>query len=97
MAQISNMTMMFSATNMWTWTSEHLLSGLGDNKGADQSVHQGSLISTFVICLMESVTSKLATSEMAIFKVVSVAEQADLGMTWLETLKTGFLMLRPMS
>ena len=74
-----------------------LLSWLENNKGENQSVHQASLISTFVICLMESVISKLATSEMAIFKVVSVAERTDLGMTWLEILKAGFLMLKPMS
>ena len=29
------------------------------------------------------------------FTVVSVAEQTGLGMTWSETRKTGFLMMRP--
>ena len=32
-----------------------------NNKGADQSVHPRSLISAFVICLLESKISKLAS------------------------------------
>ena len=54
-----------------------------------------SLISAFVICLLESILYKLATSEISIFQVVSVAEQAGLGMTISETPKTGFLASRP--
>ena len=34
-----------------------------NNKGADQPAHPHSLISAFVIRLMESMTSKLATSK----------------------------------
>ena len=57
----------------------------------DQPAHLYSLISNFVIHLLESIISKLATSEISFFGVVSVAEQAGLGMTILETPKTGFL------
>ena len=40
--------------------------GLGNNKGADQPAHLRSLISAFVILLLESIISKLATSEIFI-------------------------------
>ena len=37
------------------------------NKSADQPVHQHSLISAFIIRLLESIISSLATSEISIF------------------------------
>ena len=43
-------------------------------------MHPRSLIGTFVIRLLESIISKLATREISNFKTVSVAEQAGLGM-----------------
>ena len=69
---------------------ENLSSGNGfaNKKGADQTAHPQRLISAFVIRLVESIASKLARREIAIFYVVAVAEQAGLGMTWLETSKT---------
>ena len=69
--------------------------GLQNNKGADQPVYPFSLISAFVIRLLENIISRLATSEILIFKLVSVAEQAGLNLTLYETLKTGFLASRP--
>ena len=39
----------------------------GDDKGADQPAHPHRLISTFVIRLLESVISKLASNEISIF------------------------------
>ena len=66
-----------------------------NNKGADQPAHPRSLISAFVIHLLESIKFKLDTSEISIFYVVSVAEQAGLGMSISETPKTGFLASRP--
>ena len=54
-------------------------------------LHLRSLISAFVISLLESAISKLATSEKSLLYLVSVAEQASLRMTWSETPKTGFL------
>ena len=38
-----------------------------NNKGADQPAHQRSLVSAFVICLLEIMISKLATSKISIF------------------------------
>ena len=64
--------------------------GLVNNKGVDQR----SPISTFVICLLESIISRLATNEISIFYLVSVAEHAFLGMNWMETPETGFTMWR---
>ena len=68
------------------------LLGFANSKGADQPVHQRSLISTFVICLLKSIISKIVTSEISIS---SVAEQAGLNLTLSETPKTGFLASRP--
>ena len=66
-----------------------------NNKGADQPAHTRSLISPFVIRFLESIVSKLATSKISIFSLISVDEQAGLNLTLLETLKTGFLAMRP--
>ena len=53
-----------------------------NNKGAHHLMHVHSLISAFVTRFLESIISKLATSKISIFHVVSVAEQAGLGMTF---------------
>ena len=58
---------------------------------ADQPAHPRSLISAFVIRLLESVISTLATNKFSSFKLVSVAEQTGLSLTLSETTKTGFL------
>ena len=75
-------------------TQENLFSGFANNKGADQPAHLRSLISTFVIHLLESIISKLAMSEISIFLLVSAAEQAGLNLILSETPKTVFLALR---
>ena len=55
-----------------------------------------SLISAFVIHLLESIISRLATSEISILQLVSVAEEAScLNLTLLETRRQGFLTTRP--
>ena len=56
---------------------------------------QTSLICSFVIDLLEKIISRLATSEISIFKPVSVAEQTDLNLTLSDIPKTGFLAPRP--
>ena len=61
-----------------------------NNKGIDQPAHPRSLISACVIPLLERIISKLATSEMSLFRLVSVAEQTGFGMTWLEAPKDKF-------
>ena len=40
------------------------------------------LISAFAINLIDSIIYKLATSEILIFYLASIAEQIGLGMTW---------------
>ena len=62
------------------------------NKVADQPAHTCSLISDFVIRVLEKYSIKLATGEISIFFLVSVTEQAGLYLTLLET---GFLVLQP--
>ena len=52
------------------------------------------MISIFVIRFLERFTSKLATSEISIFYLISVAEETGLDLTLLETLKTGFVATR---
>ena len=68
----------------WASTRENLSSGFANNKGADQPAHPRSLISVFVIPVLESIISKLASSEFSIFWRVSVAEHTGLGKTWSE-------------
>ena len=53
--------------------------------------HLGSLISGFVIPLLFSIISKLATSEIPLYRLDSVAEQASLSLIFCKTLKTCFL------
>ena len=73
------------------------LLGFANNKGAYQPVHPRSPISAFVIRILESTMSRLATSEILIFWLVSVAEQAGLNLTLSNTPKTGFATLGPNS
>ena len=60
-----------------------------------QPVHPHSLISAFVIHLLESIISRLTTSEISNFKLVSVAEQVVLNLAFSEPQETGFLNARP--
>ena len=68
-----------------------------NNQGADQPAHPHSLISAFVIRLLKSIVSRLSTSEISHFLLVSVAEQVGLNLTLSKTPKTGFLATRPIS
>ena len=80
---------------IWASTPENLSSGCANNKGADQPAHMCRLISAFVIRLSKSVISRLTTSEISIFQLVSVAEETALKLALSETLKTGFLTTGP--
>ena len=73
------------------------LGGFANNKGADQPAHACSLINAFVIRFSESSKPKLATNDISMFYIVSVAEQAGLRLTWSDTPKTGFVATRPNS
>ena len=48
------------------------------NKSADQPAHPRRLISAFVIHLLYSIKCKLASGEILIFKLSSVAEETGL-------------------
>ena len=62
-----------------------------NNKCADQPAHPRSLISTFVVCCLDSIIRPLAKSKISRPYLVSVAEQAGLSHTWSQTPKIGFL------
>ena len=61
------------------------LRSYANNKGADQPAHLGNLISTFVVRYLDSIIPTCLSQN---FKT----EQAGLCLTWLKTLKTGFLV-----
>ena len=67
------------------------LQRFANNKGPDEPVHSRSLISAFVIRLMESIISKFAASKFSRECQVSVAEETDLSLALTETPKTGFV------
>ena len=71
------------------------LRGFANNNGADQPAHPRRLISAFVIPLMERIISQLASSEISIFCIVSVAKETGLSLALSETPKTGFVTTRP--
>ena len=78
---------------IWASSRENLSSGEGggcDNTCADQPAHSRSLISDFVIRLLESIISRLATSKITNFWLVSVAEGTGFSLALSETPKTGF-------
>ena len=66
-----------------------------NNTGADQPELQRSLISAYVIRVLESIIFKPATGEISIFQLVYVAEETGLKLALSETPKTGFLATRP--
>ena len=80
---------------IWASTRETLSLVFENHKGADQPAHPRILISAFIIRLLESIISKLATSKFSIFQLVSVAEVTGLSLAMAETLKTGFVATRP--
>ena len=71
--------------NMGLYMRKPVFRRFANNTGADQSVHPHSLISAFVIQFLESIICKLATGEIRIFKLVSVAEENGLKIALSET------------
>ena len=49
-----------------------------NNKGADQSAHPGSLISTFDVHCLDSAMSLVSVTKISSLLLASVAEQASL-------------------
>ena len=68
---------------------------VANNKSADQPSHTCSLISAFVIRPLESIISRIASSEISTLQLVYVAEETGLNLALWETQKTGFLVVRP--
>ena len=56
-----------------------------NNKGADQSAHSRSLISTFVVHCIDSIIPVFAITKISRLQLVYVAEQAVLNFTWSQT------------
>ena len=59
------------------------LRGFANNEDTDQPAHPCSLVNTFVIHLLDRIISRLTTSEISSFRLVSLDEQADLNLTFL--------------
>ena len=56
------------------------LQGFANNKGSDQPGHLRRLLSAIVIHFLESIISKLVTSKISIFLLVSEAEKTGLSL-----------------
>ena len=56
-----------------------------NNKGADQPAQPCSLISALLVCCLDSVMSLVSVPKISSPLLASVAEQASLSLTWLET------------
>ena len=63
-------------------------------KDADQPAYPRSLINVFVVRGMDDIIPIVGVSSISRLWLASVAEQAGSSLTWLHTLKTGFLMTR---
>ena len=63
-------------------------------KGADQPAHPRSLISAFVVRCIDSIIPLVFISKISSLYLVSMAAQASLCLTWSQTPKTGFFMMR---
>ena len=61
------------------------LMSYANNKGADEPAHPRSLISTFVVRCLDSVMSLVSVTKILSLMLASLAEQASLSLTWLET------------
>ena len=68
-----------------------------NNKGTEQPAHLRSLISSFVVCCLDSIISVVSISEISSLNLASVAVQAGLRLTWSQTPKMGFLVTRLIS
>ena len=66
---------------IWALRRKNLSSRFATNKGTDQHAHPHSLVAVF-IHIFEIIISKLATSEISIFYLVSVAKHGGLDMAW---------------
>ena len=63
-----------------------------NNKGADQPALARGLISAFVVCCLDSLIVLVSISEISSLYLASVAEQAGLSLTYLQTPKIDFIV-----
>ena len=77
---------------MWAMPWENLFMPYANNKGADRPARPHSLISTFVVRCLDSITSLIVIFEVSRLELACVSVQAGLSHTWSKTPKTGFLM-----
>ena len=84
----------FGSFIKWATSWESLFLPYANNKGADQPAHSRSLISVFVFCCLDSITTILFKSKLSSLYLVSVNAQTGLSLPWSQTPKTGFLMMR---
>ena len=80
---------------IWASMRENLSLGGCKQNGPDQPAHLRSLISDFVIHILESIISRLATTEILIFELVPLAEETGLSLPLSKIPKTGCLAMRP--
>ena len=71
------------------WTTPCLMPYV-NNQGADQPAHLRSLISAFVVRCLDTIKPTLTKSKISRLQLVSVAAQAGLSHTWLQTPKDRF-------
>ena len=71
----------------WPRREKTCLPGFANNTGADQPAHPRSLISACVIRFLESIISRLATSEISNFYIVCVAEETGSSLAFSKTRK----------
>ena len=73
---------------------ENLFTPYENNKGADQPAHLRSLINAFVICCLDGIVPLVSISEVSSLYLASLAAEAGLSQPWLQSPKTGFLVMR---
>ena len=67
---------------MGLYATKPVFGGLRTTKAADQPAHSCRLICAFAIRFLLSIISRLATSEISTFYLVSVAEQIGLNLAF---------------
>ena len=65
-----------------------------NNKCADQPAHARSLTSVLVVRCLDSIIPLVFISEISSLYLASLAAQAGLCLTWLQTSNTGFLLTK---
>ena len=80
---------------IWATTGENLSSGVCEAQSCRPACTSVQFDQRLCFRLLESIISRHAMSEISSFYLVSVAEEAGLNLTLMETLKTGFLASWP--